>query len=212
VTSSIRKFWQRLEPCAGLYVHPDDAPVFEAHEGRHTFNRDFPPPAFIGDVDNAPIVILMAHGGYDPQVTPSEFPEEADRIEYLQWLKGERTDAPRNLSTYYTQNAAFRWIRDGQAVIVNAVAYRSQKLAHEPQNLKLAKLLPSMRVHQQWLRDDVLPNGSRCVVAHHRRLWNSSLPSEILPKNVHISTNPISRNLSRDLIARLDAWLLQLRG
>lgn len=176
--SSIRKFWRRLEKT----VHPDDAEVLSRHE--HTFNLDFPPPAFIGDVDNAPIVILMANGGYDPHKitgTQSEFLEPSDFAEHLQMLQSERICIPRRLSPYYTENTVFPWVRGGSAVIVNAVAYRSPKITEEPQNQEVARILPSARVHKEWLLEEVLPaaeRGQRCVVAHRRRLWK--LPKKII--------------------------------
>ena len=66
--SSIRKHWSRLEG----NVHPDDLPIFDRHP--HSFRINFPPPAFIGNIDTAPIVILMANGGYNEEGTPKEFP------------------------------------------------------------------------------------------------------------------------------------------
>jgi len=48
-TSSLRRFWARLEDS----VHPDDKPIF-AEYPKHTFNLKFPPPAFVGDLDAAP--------------------------------------------------------------------------------------------------------------------------------------------------------------
>jgi hypothetical protein len=168
--SSIRKFWQRLE----FTVHPDDEHVFENHRYRHAFNLEFPPPAFIGDVDNALIVILMGHGGYDSKMTPSEFPEPTDHVEYRRWLKGEGP-IPRNLSSYYTGNkVVFDWIRNGDAVIVNAVAYRTPKIRERAENDRIAKLLPSLEVHRKWFFREVLSDAKadyRRVVAHHPRLW-----------------------------------------
>src|SRR5262249_48569477 len=76
-TSSLRRFWARLEDS----VHPDDKPIF-AEYPQHTFNLKFPPPAFVGDVDAAPIVILMSNGGYKPGITEREFPDEASISEY----------------------------------------------------------------------------------------------------------------------------------
>ncbi|WP_147262970.1 hypothetical protein [Roseiarcus fermentans] len=134
MTSSIREFWRGLDDS----VHPDDAPYFKAD--RHSFNLEFPPPAFIGDIDNAPVVILMLNGGYDRTLTPAEFARPDDRAEYLAWIKGERKAFPQNLSAYYTQHPEFSLVRDGSAVIVNAVAYRSEGITREPQNQKLAKL------------------------------------------------------------------------
>ncbi len=65
MATSIVNYWRRLEGP----LHPDDKAVFDVHY--HSFNLNFPPPAFIGDVENAPVVLLEANGGYDPVVTPS---------------------------------------------------------------------------------------------------------------------------------------------
>ncbi len=204
MVSSIRQFWKRLEGT----VHPDDTSVFASYS--HTFNLDFPPPAFIGDIDNAPVVILMLNGGYDQSKTPAEFAEPNDRTEYLSWLKGERAEIPKNLSTYYTQQAIFPWVRDGHAAIANAAAYRSSKLTSEPQNKKLADLLPSVKAHRKWLREEVLPaaqNGERLVVAHRWSLWDIG-PDVLGPfPNFHYSRAPASPYLSNDLRATISSWL-----
>jgi hypothetical protein len=207
MTSSIRKFWQRLESA----VHPCDAPVF-ASNPQHTFNLDFPPPAFIGDVDNAPVVILMLNGGYDRNKTPAEFAEPNDRTEYLEWLRGERADIPRNLSTYYTDNPVFDLVKNQKAAIVNAAAYRSPQITQEPQNKKSAKLLPSVKVHQQWLYNEVLPaarDGKRLIVAHRWSLWNFSANNVGPLANVRHSRNPRSEYLALDLRDDVASWLRQ---
>lgn len=198
--SSIRTFWRRLEAA----VHPDDEQVVRSQP--HTFNLDFPPPAFIGDVDNAPIVVLMANGGYDPRGTPSEFPDQSDYAEYRDWLRGDRIEPPRNLTRYYTRHALFPWVQTGKAVIVNAVAYRSPQISREPQNKRLADRLPSVEVHRRWLREELLPaaqQGRRLVIAHRWSLWD--LPKSI--QHVQRSRAPISENLSRDLMAQAESWL-----
>jgi hypothetical protein len=100
----LRKFWQKLE----ANVHPEDIGIFERYP--HSFNLEFPPPAFIGDVDNAPVVILMANGGYGPD-TAAEFETQTDRSEYISWLRGETAAIPPKLSPYYTQNPVFRGSR-----------------------------------------------------------------------------------------------------
>lgn len=63
--------WRKLEGS----VHPDDERVFST--ANHTFNLDWPSPAYVGDIENAPYVILMKNGGYDANMTPAEFPDEA---------------------------------------------------------------------------------------------------------------------------------------
>jgi hypothetical protein len=164
--SSIRRFWKRLEGA----VHPDDVLVLKSIP--HTFNLDFPPPAFIGDVDNAPIVILMGNGGYNSD-TPLEFPDRTDHDEYIQWLRGERVEVPRNLAAYYTKHRLFPRVRQGKVVIVNAVAYRSTTTAKEVR--EVAGGLPSAIAHREWLRHELLPaaaKGTRLVIVHRCGLWN----------------------------------------
>lgn len=192
--SLIREFWKGLE----LSVHPEDARAFAFYP--HTFNLDFPPPAFIGDVDSAPVVILMLNGGYDPENTPREFPTLGDMQEHVQWLKGERKQPPRRLSSYYTaQEYVFPMVLSGHAVIVNACAYRSRKIRDEKDNFRLAERhLASVKVHQQWLREEVLPsarNGTRLIAAHRWGLWNFESKTVLPAANVFYSSNPRSPSL-----------------
>jgi hypothetical protein len=202
--SSVREFWRRLDST----VHPDDEPYFRANH--HTFNLDFPPPAFIGDVDNAPIVILMLNGGYDCDRTPKEFAEPRDCAEYLSWIKGERSQFPKNLSAYYTESPEFPWVREGKAVIVNAVAYRSKGITRELENRRLAERLPSVKAHRLWLRNEVLPDakkGRRMIVAHRCGLWNFSSSEFRGTANVYHSKNPVSPYLTDDLRERMKSFL-----
>jgi hypothetical protein len=183
--------------------------VFDSNQ--HDFNLDFPPPAFIGDVDNAPIVILLLNGGYDPNETPAEFRAVKDREEFLDWLKGLRADFPRNLSKYYTeQPTVSEWVKQGKAVIVNAVAYRSRKISEEVANKKLAKLLPSAIKHKEWLHNELLPDvraGRRYLVAHRWRLWGIRPKSFAHWPNVRFSSNPASPYLSANLKKEVGDWL-----
>jgi hypothetical protein len=204
--SLIREFWKSLE----LSVHPEDARAFATYP--HTFNLDFPPPAFVGDVDSAPVVILMLNGGYDPEKTPLEFPTPGDMQEHVQWLKGERKQPPCRLSSYYTeQNYIFEKVLSGHAVIVNACAYRSRKLRAEKDNFRLAeKHLQSVRIHQRWLREEVLPaarNGTRLIAAHRWGLWD--FQSKVIPPaaNVYYSRNPQSSSLPLSTRAAIASFL-----
>ena len=175
---------------------------------RHSFNLDFPPPAFLGDVDGAPVVILMANGGYDPVITPGEFSNATDVAEYLQYLRGDRTTPPSSLSAYYSEGGLYRWISTGKAAIVNAVPYRSTKISKEIR--QIAKLLPSAMAHQKWLREEVLPtamHGRRLVVAHRPGLWAFSRAEAAGMPNVLCSPNPVSPHLSRTLMEEVSSWL-----
>jgi len=106
----------------------------------------------------------------------------------------------------------FPWVREGNAVIVNAVAYRSPKITDksESENRSLAKHLPSAKMHNQWLRDELLPDvrsGKRCLVAHRWSLWDFG-PEIVGPlANVHFSRAPASPYLSNDLKAEIGSWL-----
>jgi hypothetical protein len=166
--SSIRDFWARLVDS----VHPDDEPIFAARP-EHTFNLKFPPPAFVGDVDVAPIIILMSNGGYKDGITEAEFPGEAAKIEHRKFICGETVELPTSLSSYYVAGPFTEWIAKGSAVLVNAVPYRSPRLSNEPHNQKVAKLLPSLAAHRRWITEEVLPQArlSRRFIFVHRNRW-----------------------------------------
>ena len=199
--SSLRQFWSRLNGS----VHPDDALAFKS--ARHSFNLDFPPPAFIGDVDNAPVVILMANGGFG-SATSREFPKQEDVQEYIDWLTGRRLAAPTNLSNYYTKNSYYRSIEAGKAVLVNAVAYRSPKISKEPENAKFGKTLPSYRAHLNWLNNELIPQvkeGKRLVIAHRYTLWGLS-SSQAIAENFIFSKNSVSESLSKETLQKVKEW------
>lgn len=131
--------WDHWRKLSGS-VHPDDVATFARFPG-HSFNLDFPPPAFVGNLD-APIVLLMANGGYKPGVTESEFAEPGDVAAFLAYMRGERAALPTRLSAYYQRGAVGGLVAGGDAVIVNAVPYRSSRLSQEPINREIASLLP----------------------------------------------------------------------
>ena len=198
---SVRAFWERLEGS----VHPDDMLAFE--ENPHTFNLDFPPPAFVGDIDNAPIIILMANGGYNIDRTPTAFIDAGDHQEHRDYLAGRRKKLPTRLTNYYFKKKPFH---ESSVVFVNAVAYRSPRISSEPANKRLARILPSSILHRRWLVEEVLPaarNNSRMVVAHRHGLWDLDRGSLADCPNVIFSTNPASRFLSTATQDRVNVWL-----
>ncbi len=89
ITSSLRTFWAKLQGS----VHPDDEKIF-ADYPQHSFNLRFPPPAFVGDPDSAPIIILMSNGGYKPGITEAEFPDDAAVAEFRRYIRGEALTLP----------------------------------------------------------------------------------------------------------------------
>jgi addiction module HigA family antidote len=67
MASSIRTLWQGIQNKDNIYIHPNDKPIIDLFP--NAFNCHFPPPAFIGDVENARVILLMNAGGYDSSAT-----------------------------------------------------------------------------------------------------------------------------------------------
>jgi hypothetical protein len=63
-------FWSRMP----LSIHPWDEAFLKEHNNG-CFNLCYPPPAFIGDIVNARVIILLLNGGYNKKLTPAEFPD-----------------------------------------------------------------------------------------------------------------------------------------
>jgi hypothetical protein len=172
--SSIRKFWRRLTDS----VHPDDVPTFSG-QSAHTFNLKYPPPVFVGNIDIAPIIVLMSNGGYAPGVTEAEFPDEAAKSAHRAYIRGETDALPPTLSGYYVNGPFSDWIAKGNVALVNAIPYRSPRLSSEPHNQRVAKHLPSLAVHRRWITEEVLPQAKlskRFLFVHRNRWWN--IPKE----------------------------------
>ena len=177
LTKSISEFWSALSGA----VHPDDQLIFDDLPD-HSFNLEYPPPAFIGNVETAPIVVLMSNGGYNSGKTQFEFPDKQSVNDYINLLRGRFRGLPQSLSRYYTAGPFGDLIKEGKCVLVNAVAYRSPKLSSptEAYNRVLAERLPSLAVHRAWLRSELLPQarrGERLVLVHRKRWW--AVPEDI---------------------------------
>ncbi|MCB6176540.1 hypothetical protein LHP98_00155 [Rhodobacter sp. Har01] len=194
--------WRRLTGP----VHPDDAPVFANTD--HSFHLDFPPPAYVGDVDRAPVILLMAHGGYDPALMAVEFPDQASIQRYLDRLHDPRPVQPGDVSPYYAAANYAPLIASGRLALVNAVAYRSRKFKDAPENRALAEHLPSTFLHRRWLRQNLIPSalvGDRMVVVHQWRLWGLK-KEEIIHPNILWSAAPVAPNLARADLARAETF------
>ena len=192
-------------------VHPLDAPVFAAHG--HSFNIDYPPPAFIGDIINAPVVLLDANGGFDPAVTPSEFASPGAVERFLGLLRNPRAVHPSEIAPYYGARNYADLIAAGDMVLVNAVAYRSPAISREPDNRRLAERLPSTAIHRAWLRESLLASagrGERLIIAHRTSLWKIKRSEADLP-GVLFTTNPVSADLSRSTHEAIRTFLERQR-
>jgi hypothetical protein len=204
--SLLRDYWRKLDG----NEHPEDRSTF-AKSPHHTFNLQFPPPAFVGALD-APIVILMSNGGYKPGITEAEFPTEMVQEEYRAYLRGELKTLPCHLSKYYSLGPFSSMLREGKALMVNAVPYRSPSLSKETINREIAKQLPSLMVHQTWLMTEVLPQarrGDRFVLAHRNGWWKlplSEASNHILFSNP-VRAEPNRPSPDRDKLHLAQTWL-----
>jgi hypothetical protein len=206
-TSSLRRFWSRLEDA----VHPEDKPIFAQHPD-HSFDLQFPPPAFVGDVDAAPIVILMSNGGYKSGITEAEFPDEASISEYRRYIRGEVRTLPPRIAAYYARGRVGQWIHAGKAVLVNAVPYRSPSLSKEAYNGNVAKRLQSLAAHRRWVMQEVLPEATRCrrFLLVQRKVW-WEVPERLAGRCVLFSdparAEPNRQWPDQEKLDRVERWL-----
>ena len=202
---AIVEFWQR---CHGA-IHPEDAAILEEHN--HSLNLDHPPPAYLGDPRTAPIVLLNANGGYDREMAKEEFATSEDVQRHLKRLHDPIAASFSAMSSYYLERNYASLILEGKLTMVNALAYRSLKISEEPENEKIAKLLPSVEEHRRWLLDEVFPQallGKRLVIAHRSRLWR--LPKPLPEENVVQTLAPISPNLDAKTVLKIRDFLAKL--
>ncbi|PWK56260.1 hypothetical protein C8D95_105328 [Silicimonas algicola] len=197
--NSLVEHWRRLHGP----VHPDDMHVLANLP--HSFNVDYPPPAFIGDIVNAPVVLLDANCAYDPTLTPSGFSNREAYVRFVQLLHEPCPVEPASIAPYYGKRNYRSLIASGRLAVVNAVPYRSRGISREPENRRIAERLPSTQVHRDWLRNELIPaaaRGERLVVVHRTSLWKISRREDDLP-NVVFTPNPRSPDLSRWVLERM---------
>ena len=181
---------------SGGWAHPDD---FEALEKNpHTFNLEFPVSPYVGDILNAPVIILGANAGYREDRTPTEFPDQAAVDRYLDRVRNPATTDWSGMAPYYYGTNYGPLLLDKKAVWINACAYRSPKLSQEPQNRRLIRKLPSALFTRRWLIEAVAPlaeRGDRLIVAKRYGQWN--LPSELKDASgIVFDPAPVSRQIT----------------
>jgi hypothetical protein len=180
----------------GQWVHPADQAEFDS--ARHTFNLDYPVSPYVGDILNAPVVILGANAGYDPLITPVEFPD-ADAISaYVHRVSAPDKSDWSAVAPYYEGVNYGPLIGSGQAVLINACPYRSKKISEEPDNKRLLDQLPSTEFTREWLLSTVIPlaeAGQRLVIAKRPGLWR--LPQALRNMNgIEFDPAPISPQIT----------------
>jgi hypothetical protein len=199
MTSSIVSHWRA---CIGNVYPLDREALSEAHG---VFNLDYPPPAYVGDVERAPVILLNGSGGYDPLMTPGEFPDQSAIDRALDRLHNSSPVEPGEVSPYYAARNYADLIGSGALALVNAVPYRSPTITNAVR--KVAKILPSTRVHVAWLQGEVLPaaqRGTRLVIAHRFKLWGLTT-GQNLP-GVHFTSAAISKDLPHTTLAEISRF------
>lgn len=203
--SEIVTFWrgQQVRDDRQYWAHRLDQSVLKPSV--RSFNLDFPVSPYVGDVLNARVIILCARAAYDSKSTPTEFPDNAAVEAYR-----ARVDDPAGpkwslLARYYDEKTNYAdLIRSGEAVLVNACAYRSPKSVSR----KTVDRLESVKFARKWLIEAVLPKAARnerLVIAKHPGLWN--LAWEVSPPGVVNDSSPRLPKLSRTVRSRIDAFL-----
>jgi hypothetical protein len=197
-------FWAELEDT----IHPQDYSVLNRHPRKHTLNTDYPPPAFIGDIRRARVFVLLANGGYDDKRTPEEFAQSGSAEAYRDRLRNP-VPCDSNTHPYYLQGTELRkWLEEGQAAVVNAMAYRSYKISKERENWAIAEELPSVQFHRNWLRSHLKPaigETGVMVIVHRPGLWNLGLHSREAAgfegnESILFTPNPVSKYLAKSVI------------
>ena len=214
VTMDIRAivdYWKEMQnkTSDGHWVHPRDK---EALSGRrHSFNLDFPVGPYIGDIVNAPVIVLGANAGYHPEGTPREFSMEEDIEKQIRqnifpdkvdWANGGGSARSR----YYKQVNYGKLLFTRQAVMIDACAYRSIDRG----KATIFDDIPSVEFTRRWLREAVLPlviEGKRLIIAKRMKLWKADIELKELEGDGVVCDPPSIKHLKRETMEVIDRWL-----
>ena len=179
----------------GVYVHPDDLKVLGDHPG--CFNLDYPPPAYVGDIVGAPVIMLLTNGGYSDG-TKNEFENQGDAERYLDCLHDPRLMSPKVYSPYYLTRNYKELLKKGELAVVNVAAYRSPNFS--PARQKIADDLESVKLHRRWLREILLPEAAegKCFVVAHRYTHWELKPEKDQQHNLYFSRSQRSPHMELD--------------
>ena len=187
-----------------VYVHPDDLEVLADHPG--CFNLDHPPPAYVGDIVGAPVIMLLTNGGYSDG-TKNEFENQGDAERYLECLHDPSLMNPKVYSDYYLNLNYGNFLKDGNLAIVNVAAYRSRNFSSP--RPRIADKLPSVQLHRRWLREMLLSEaaaGERLVIAHRRTHWKLD-PEEDRQHNLVFANGRRSAKMEQASKDRVEEFL-----
>jgi hypothetical protein len=170
------------------------------------FNLDFPPPAYVGDIENARVILLNGNGGYKPAVTPLEFPDKIAVERAVSRLHHPVPIESTDVCSYYADANYAHWLQSGELAMVNAIAYRAPEITGNI--AQISKRLPSTLLHIHWLRTEAMTAaqvGKRLIIAHRNRLWALKRDSEL--PGVHFTSNPQSPHLANRTLEIIERFL-----
>ena len=214
------RHWRKLKDKIQLngkdvYVHPDDMEVFLNCKRDDYFNLDYPPPAYVGDIVRAPVVMLLTNGGYNREGTKNEFSKRGSAKRYLDGLHDPglmSREGYEGYSDYYLKWNYKELLREGKLAIVNVAAYRSPNFSSARQ--KVANELESVKLHREWLRETLLPEAKadkRFVVAHRYAHWKLD-PEGDRQRNLYFSRSQRSPHMELDAKDQVEKFLASLKS
>ena len=172
MTSTLAIFWRQLR----RFVHPRDQRFLRTID-EHPFHLNFPPPAYSGDIDRAPVILLTANGGWiDDAAVKEEMRLFGGQKKYLDYLHNPRPMQLNEMNVWVRAQFYAPLVEKGLLATVNAIAYRSKDTKDIANHV--AKNLPSANVARDWLRNEVFPaakSGDRLVIAHRWKFWHLNI-------------------------------------
>lgn len=197
--NSLADFWSQLDGP----VHPEDERSFRTRPDLAALlQRNFIPSAFFGDVLNARVILCYGNGGSEDD--QAFYKDRSLQTLLLEHIRRPAPVDPSQFFNYFDGEWHTPLIRDGHAVLVNALAYRSANMnALTPANIGG---LPSVQVARRWIQwaCNEAAAGRRLVVFQRCRLWD--IKSHAAP-GVIFATNPASKSLSMATRAQIEAYL-----
>jgi hypothetical protein len=191
-------------------IHPLDREILAAEP--HSFKTAEPPPAFIGDIERAPVTVLVSNGGWNPE-TPNEFLHPRNSpAEYVTRLHNSTACDPAIVSPYYARSNLAQFLARGDVALLNLIPYRSPELSKEPENLLFAPKLRSSQVAVQWVNEVAMPQAearTRLVILK-RGIWHKFVDQRWHP--YLIDTQRRGPHVSVTTLREIDHFIRQERS
>lgn len=165
MTGSLTEFWRQMK--LDETIHPLDKAILE--KTSHSFRTGEPPPAFIGDIERAPVIVLFSNGGWDSHTAREFLQPENSPAKYVARLYNSSPCNPASVSAYYAKSNLASFIATGEVAFLNLIPYRSPKLSKESENRALAYSLASSQQAIKWT-NRILKMNDRMVILK-RTIW-----------------------------------------